>query len=77
MGVVVRRRLEMNKLNVEFAGLALLAAIASVAGTLAATGGPLHATTLGIEVGRATLAPPGADVLKVRYGLPERAPDQV
>jgi hypothetical protein len=67
----------MNKINVEFAGLALMAAIASVAGTLAATGAPLYATTLGIEVGRTTLTTPqGADILGIRYGLPDRAPDQ-
>lgn len=59
----------MNKINAEFAGLALLAAIISVAGTLASTGAPLYATTLQSEIGRAALTPQGADILKVRYGL--------
>jgi hypothetical protein len=67
----------MNRTNIEFAGLALIAAIASVAGTLAATGAPLHATTLGIEVGRATfMTPRGADILTVRYVESGRAPDE-
>lgn len=59
----------MNRINAEFAGLALLAAIASVTGTLASTGAPLYATTFQPEIGHAALTPQGADVLKVRYGL--------
>lgn len=59
----------MNRINAEFAGLALLAAIASMAGTLATTGVPLYATILQTEIGRTAPTPQGADVLTVRYGL--------
>ncbi|HEY9553420.1 hypothetical protein [Allosphingosinicella sp.] len=59
----------MNRINAEFAGLALLAAILSVAGTVASTGAPLYATTFQTEVGYTASTPQGADTLKVRYGL--------
>lgn len=60
----------MNRINAEFAGLALLAATLSIAGTLASTGAPLYATTLPMEVGYAVPTPPGTDTLKVPYALP-------
>lgn len=61
----------MNRIKPQFAGLALLAAIASVAGTLASTGAPLSATVLGTDGARP--APEAATILKVRYGSPKQA----
>lgn len=59
----------MKRMNAEFAGLALLAATLTMAGTLASTGAPLYANPLQTEVGHTAPTPPGVDVLKVRYRL--------
>jgi hypothetical protein len=65
----MKGEIEMNRINAEFAGLALLAAAISVAGTLATTGAPLYATTLQSEVGQSVPSPQGTDTLRVPYGL--------
>jgi hypothetical protein len=61
----------MNKINVELAGLALMAAIATMAGTLATTGAPLLAETPGAATAGLT---GGADLAAFR---PDPAPRNI